>query len=932
MTNVSSVDLFRTDTKQAALDYNSNNPTHFLFPIKALSKFPLLVQDLAGNASNDPKQIEAWAAKWKNCNWGVALKKSRLMVADVDTKSGKFGQATFDLLDLMYGWPQTKRVVTPSGGFHLYFDAAEHGHIFALGRHGFGPDIDSPNYVLIAGSVTKSGSYVAGNACAAVKAPQWFYDVLRAAKTKIERVDDIVVDLDKPENIAWTKDYLKEDAEPAVEGKNGDHTTLRVAMSVKDQGISRDLAIELMLEHYNPRCAPPWEAEALTRKVDNAYAYAKHSKAGGKTAEADFTSEGDEINPNEIKVQGDTATIAKEAAQREAAKEEPKPKKLGERPQVQILPGRLPEAMDQTQAILVKQAQRFKNKNGGSTADEQIFQREGHLVRLNRNLHTKLQKVPGSTKSRTVPDDTKTIDSVVVDQQYQEQNALTILPVTAPWLTTRLSRSIDYVGRSAGKPGAKPALKSRDVSQPLVHQLLSETKTQFPALFSTIEAPTLRADGSILDAPGYDPKSGIFLDPGETVFPKIKANPTADEGRAAINYLNEELLGSFPFVDEDGYEGTSRSVALAMLLTGPVRRGLKIAPAFAADSNEPESGKSMLLKAAGALMTGRAIAGRPFSESEEERRKALGTAFSEARPVLFFDNVDCVIEGASLEMALTTPLFEDRKLGKHEGIAAPTNALTLFSANHISVGGDGMTTRVLVARIVPAKKLSERLADNEFRHPDLIEWIIENRPALIAAVLTALRAFIIHGQASAKPTISRFPEWGSLIGNALIWYGFPDPTRGGDVLRDADPVKEAMRTVVQQWRHHFKLDPVSAADLAGSPAMREAIGAAKGLRQGDVSAHAVSGYVKKMIGVGLDLPYTVAAIPQPPGRRYATRWHLVLTDIAEDAEPESHGDGDDGGPDDGIEDEVAEVEAAGIAEDEFMRDPAEVQDTFADLM
>jgi hypothetical protein len=43
---------------------------------------------------------------------------------------------------------------------------------------------------------------------------------------------------------------------------------------------------------------------------------------------------------------------------------------------------------------------------------------------------------------------------------------------------------------------------------------------------------------------------------------------------------------------------------------------------------------------------------------------------------------------------------------------------------------------------------------------------------------------------------SRFPEWGKLIGNALIFYGYPDPTRGGYAIREADPVKEAMRDVV----------------------------------------------------------------------------------------------------------------------------------------
>jgi hypothetical protein len=936
MSNVSADDSFRKHAEHmlaVALYYNAINPTRYIFPVKPLAKSPPLVQDmLDSNASNDPEKIRAWAKKWPGSNWGLALKKSGLMVVDVDTKAGKRGQATFDELDLDYTWPMTERVNTPSGGFHLYYDGP---HRFALGTHGFGTDIDSPNYVLIAGCVFKDGtSYTSGNALTSVPAPPWFYEVLAKAKSAtVENAAEAVIDLDKPENVEWVIEFLQQTADSAISGKNGDHTTFRVACEVKDHGISRDLAIDLMDQHYNPRCDPEWPIEELTQKVDNAYAYANRSKTGGQTAEADFTSDGDEVNPDEIAVQGNPATIAKQAAQREAAKHEPRPTKLVERPQVQILPGRLPEAMDQTQAILVEQAQRVKNKNGGSMIADQIFQRNGRLVRLNRNLHEKLKPVKGS-KSRTVAADTKVVDQVVVDHQYQEHNALTIMEVRAPWLTTRLSRAIDYVGVAAGKPGKAPVLKSKDVAPQLVNQLLGETNTKFSKLFSTIEAPTLRADGSILDQPGYDPASGMFLDPGDVIFPKIKQNPTFAEGVASMKYLESELLDSFPFVDAPGYDGVSKSVAMAMILTAPVRRGLSIAPAFAVDSNEPESGKSMLLKTVGALATGREIAGRPFSGSEEERRKALGTTFAEARPVIFFDNVDGLIEGPSLEMALTTSMFEDRKLGSHELITAPTNSLILFSANHISVGGDGMTTRVLVCRIVPKKKLKQRLADGDFKHPDLIQWVIANRPQLIAHVLTALRAFIIHRKADAKPTISRFPEWGNLIGGALLAYGYTDPTRGGDTLRTANPVHEAMRDVMRLWHAEHGLANVTAAMLCSAPRIREAMAAAKQVRGPDLSSVAAAAYVKKMEGVDLNMPYAVEPIPQLEGRRYAAQWHLALTGIPEDAEPANHGeaDDDDGGPDDGIEGEVAEVEAAGIAGDVFMHDAAKVPDEFADLM
>jgi hypothetical protein len=188
------------------------------------------------------------------------------------------------------------------------------------------------------------------------------------------------------------------------------------------------------------------------------------------------------------------------------------------------------------------------------------------------------------------------------------------------------------------------------------------------------------------------------------------------------------------------------------------------------------------------------------------------------------------------------------------------------------------STRILVSRIVPTKTLAQRLADGDFRHPLLIDWIIENRPKLIAAVLTALRVFIVHGKDGMPPTVSRFPEWGSLIGNALIWYGYPDPTRGGDAIRQADPVKEGMRDVVRLWSRIFRRDAVTVADLCSRSEIKEAIGAAVNERANDVTTHKAAGYIKRMIGVNLDQPYSVALIPEAPGsRRRAARWQLVQT-------------------------------------------------------
>src|SRR6185369_7345470 len=147
--------------------------TRYLFPIKPGAKFPPLLKDnLDGNCSNDPEQLREWETKWPGCNWGLAHRKSRVMVVDVDTnpKKGKQGQATYDELDLMYGWPDTETTTTPSGGYHKIYEGE---HVFALGENGIGLDIDSPNYSLIPGSTFDDGTSYVGNGADAVACPQW---------------------------------------------------------------------------------------------------------------------------------------------------------------------------------------------------------------------------------------------------------------------------------------------------------------------------------------------------------------------------------------------------------------------------------------------------------------------------------------------------------------------------------------------------------------------------------------------------------------------------------------------------------------------------------------------------------------------------------------------------------------------------------------
>jgi hypothetical protein len=292
------------DTLNTALDYLDFNPDCYLFPITPLAKYPPCFDDNLKRASNDPDQIKKWHARFPGCNWGQANAKSNRIVVDLDRKEGKSGQHTFNLLALEYGFPPTRTVETPSGGLHLTYRCEPGQHVNALGKSGFGPDIDSTNYVLIPGCELKDGTKyreVPPTEYTNEKwngedawSPEWFWKFLRKRKPE-ERVEgsnqsDAVVEVDQPHNIEWAIYFLKNDADEAIEGRGGELTTLKTAMELRDHGISRTQAKMLMADHYNvfPICDPLWTDTDLDKKIDNAYDYANINAPGASTAEAQF--------------------------------------------------------------------------------------------------------------------------------------------------------------------------------------------------------------------------------------------------------------------------------------------------------------------------------------------------------------------------------------------------------------------------------------------------------------------------------------------------------------------------------------------------------------------------------------------------------------------------------------------------------------------
>lgn len=206
-------------------------------------------------------------------NYNIGCKCNDLVVIDVDTKSGKNGYAEYVQLG---GHFETLVVRTTSGGFHCYFIGPESSNA-PLTKNGV--DVRSHNgYVVAPGSVVDGQRYEIVRDGEPVWVPMSIERMLKSPYEKKEYNDNLA--LDTPAAIEAAIGFLQS-APVAVEGQRGDETTfVTAARLVREMGLSVATAHQLLIEHWNERCQPPWDWSELLTKVENAAAYgsAEHGR------------------------------------------------------------------------------------------------------------------------------------------------------------------------------------------------------------------------------------------------------------------------------------------------------------------------------------------------------------------------------------------------------------------------------------------------------------------------------------------------------------------------------------------------------------------------------------------------------------------------------------------------------------------------------
>jgi putative DNA primase/helicase len=319
----------------------------------------------------------------------------------------------------------------------------------------------------------------------------------------------------------------------------------------------------------------------------------------------------------------------------------------------------------------------------------------------------------------------------------------------------------------------------------------------FPPLEGIVCAPTLRPDGSLIDEPGYDAATGLYVNFNGTTFPPLRPRPSLDEARSAIGRL-QEVFCDFPFAKAHHF-----SAALAAVLSLVVRYAIDgCIPLYAVRSTTRGAGKGLLIDAASLIATGRsAPRWAPTDQPEEERKRLLAIALA-GDPLIHIDNVSGALGSDALDAALTTGELADRLLGQTAVVKAAWQAVVFASGNNLQFRGD-MARRVVPIDLYPQMERPEERDD--FTHPDLKAWVMKERPALVVAALTLMRAYFEAGcpRQGVKP-LGSFEAWSHLVRQGLIWAGEADPCEGRrEIEAESDPQYEALSTLLSAWHARY---------------------------------------------------------------------------------------------------------------------------------
>ncbi|NMM13196.1 MAG: hypothetical protein HHJ17_06615 [Rhodoferax sp.] len=391
--------------------------------------------------------------------------------------------------------------------------------------------------------------------------------------------------------------------------------------------------------------------------------------------------------------------------------------------------------------------------------------------------------------------------------------------VASDWLLDHLGRVVDFysVRVNRDKEGHQTSIQEVAEDAPLsvaTAILAKHGSRNFRRLEAVCTAPILRQDGSILDTPGHDEKTGLLYVTSEINPPTVPQSPTETAALDALALLWHPFR-KFPVVDP-----VSVGVLISALIAAALRPSLPTCPAYGFDAPSAGTGKTLIAKCVAAMCTGGDVSVMPPAKDEDEWRKRLFAGLRGGDTVLLLDNVREPLGNAAIDSFITSPSFKDRILGESTTQELPNKALFLITGNNLMLTGD-THRRVLIVRLDAQQ---EQPFTREFAFNPQAE-VIKNRQPMVVAALTIVRAYITAGRPKAAPgRIASFEVWDDLVRQPLCWLqslvtasdrtdlpNFADPAESITRSESENPDQAKLAAMLNAWHTAFGAKPTTVA-------------------------------------------------------------------------------------------------------------------------
>lgn len=391
---------------------------------------------------------------------------------------------------------------------------------------------------------------------------------------------------------------------------------------------------------------------------------------------------------------------------------------------------------------------------------------------------------------------------------YDEKGTPLIEPLNEAALRGIIERCCEFRWMNA-KGEQKPISPPLDVIKDIA--TLPSWNTIFP-LTGIIECPYISMDNLLITEQGYSITTGLYYAPPPWfASPIVPDNPTKEDVKKSVELL-QEIYIDFPFVD-----AASRTNTIATLICSVLRPIIDGSVPMAL-FNKPQAGvgASKIAETVAIIATGRPASMFTAPDSNDEWRKKITSTLQTGRTIAIVDNIENKLYAPSLAALLTAKVWEDRILGISKNISLPHRMLWMGTGNNIMLGGD-LPRRCYMINLRSDSARPWQRDESKFRHPQLIEWVLTNRPRIIAAILILARAWILSGRSvpgEAIPKMGSFEEWRTVIGGIVIYAGLPDFLGNlEEMYEQSDADGPQWGLFFERWHMKYGESPVTVAEI-----------------------------------------------------------------------------------------------------------------------